>query len=150
MPISLPLSGSCRCGRVRMQVSAPPLMTAACHCRGCQRMASSAFSLTAMVPVEGFAVTECVTVVGGIHGEQLEHNFCAWCMSWMFTRIAGMDFVNVRPTLMDDTAWFRPYIETCTATKLPFAGTGAVESFVEFPAPEEFGPLMERYRVWAG
>jgi hypothetical protein len=150
MPISLPLSGSCRCGRVTMEISAPPLMTAACHCRGCQRMASSAYSLTAMVPVEGFAVTEGETVVGGMHGEQLEHNFCAWCMSWMFTRIAGQDFVNVRPTFFDDVGWFRPYIETWTATKLPFAETGAVESFVEFPPMEEFGALMERYRAWAG
>ena len=102
--------------------------------------------LTAMAPAEGFAAGE--TVVGGMHGEQLEHNFCAWCMS--FTRVAGMDFVNVRPTLLDDPSWFRPYIETCTATKLPFAATGAVESFVEFPPMEEFGALMERYRAWAG
>lgn len=97
-----------------------------------------------MVPVEGFAVTEGET--GGMHGEQLEHNFCPWCMS--FTRIAGMDFVNVRPTLLDDPSWFRPYIETCTATRLPFAWTGAVESFAEFPPMEEFGALLER--DWAG
>jgi len=100
------------------------------------------------VPVDGFAVTEGET--GGMHGEQLEHNFCAWCMSWMFTRITGMDFVNVRPTLLDDPSWFRPSIETCTATRLPFAETGAVESFVEFPPMEAFGPLLERYRVWTG
>lgn len=71
-------------------------------------------------------------------------------MSWMFTLIAGRDFINVRPSLLDDVSWFRPYIETCTATKMPFADTGAVESFVEFPAPEHFGPLLERYRAWAG
>jgi hypothetical protein len=95
-----------------MRVSAPPIMTAACHCRGCKKMASSAYSLTVMVPADGFAVTQGETVVGGMHGEQLEHNFCPWCMSWMFTRITGMDFVNVRPTLLDDASWFRPYIET--------------------------------------
>ncbi|HEY5819855.1 MAG TPA: GFA family protein [Mesorhizobium sp.] len=29
-------------------------MTAACHCTGCQKMASSAFLLTAMLPADGF------------------------------------------------------------------------------------------------
>ena len=52
----LPMEGSCRCGATRIRITAPPLMTAACHCRGCQKMAASAFSLTAMVPTEGFEV----------------------------------------------------------------------------------------------
>ncbi len=132
-----------------MCISKAPIMTAACHCRGCQKMASSAYSLTVMVPADGFEVTAGETVVGGLHGEQLEHNFCAWCMSWMFTRVAGMDFVNVRPTLLDETGWFRPYIETCASEKLSFAETGAVESFEQFPAMDEFGRLLEGYRAWA-
>lgn len=146
--IPLPLTGSCRCGRVAIRVTKEPLITCACHCRGCQKMASSAFSLTAIVPASGLEV-EGETVIGGMHGAELHHNFCSWCMTWMFTRIEGRDFVNVRPTMFDDTAWFRPYIETCASEKLPFAETGAVESFAQFPPPEEFGRLMEAYRVWA-
>lgn len=145
--VPLPLKGSCRCGRVRITVTKEPLITCACHCRGCQKMASSAFSLTAIVPADGLEV-DGETVIGGMHGEQLQHNFCPWCMTWMFTRIAGQDFVNVRPTMLDDTSWFRPYIETCASEKLPFADSGAVESFAQFPPMEEFGRLMGEYRRW--
>lgn len=148
--IPLPLTGTCRCGRVEIEVSKAPICTAACHCPGCQKMSSSAYSLTAMVPADGFAVTKGETVIGGRHGQDLHHQFCDHCKTWMFTRVAGVDwFVNVRPTMLEETAWFRPYMETFTKTRLPFAETGAVRSFAEFPAMEELKPLMREYRAWA-
>jgi hypothetical protein len=42
--------GGCRCGRVRLKITKRPLLTMACHCTGCQRMSSSAFSLSAAIP----------------------------------------------------------------------------------------------------
>ena len=149
--VPLPLSGSCRCGRVEIRVSKPPIATSACHCRGCQKMSASAYSLTAMIPAEGFEVTKGEPVIGGLHGPQSHHFFCGHCMTWMFTRAEGMDwFVNVRPTMLDEAGWFRPFMETYTSTKLPFAETGAVRSFAEFPAMEEYEGLLEEYREWAG
>jgi len=53
----LPREGGCRCGRVRVKVTAAPLITMACHCTGCQRMSASAFSLSAAIPTPGFEVT---------------------------------------------------------------------------------------------
>ena len=52
-----PLEGGCRCGRVRLLIGAPPLLTMACHCTGCQRMSASAFSLSAAIPSEAFTVS---------------------------------------------------------------------------------------------
>jgi len=150
-PIPLPLAGSCRCGRLDIRVTKPPLATAACHCRGCQKMAASAYSLTAIFPADGFTVTKGDPVIGGLHGDDIHHFFCPHCMTWAFTRVDGVDwFVNVRPTMFDDVSWFHPYMETCTATKLPFAETGAVESFDTFPDMEAFDRLMQAYAVWAG
>lgn len=146
--IPLPLSGSCRCGRVEIRVTKPPLATSACHCRGCQKMSGSAYSLTAIIPVDGFAVTKGEPVIGGLHGPDTHHFFCGHCMTWMFTRPEGMPFVNVRPTLLDDTAWFRPFMETYTSTRLPFAETGAVRSFAEFSAMEEYEGLVGAYQAW--
>ena len=148
----LPWTGSCRCGDVEILVGKAPVCTAACHCRGCQKMASSAFSLTAMVPADGFAVTKGETAIGGAHGPDLHHHFCPRCMSWMFTRIEGVDwFLNVRPTMLDDLGWFsRPFMETFTSTKLPFVETGAVRSFEKFPAMEELPGLLEDFAAWAG
>ena len=149
--IKLPLKGSCRCGQVEVAVTKPPLATSACHCRGCQKMSSSAYSLTAIIPSDGFAVTKGEPVLGGLHGPDCHHYFCPHCMTWMFTRAEGMDwFVNVRPTLFDDTDWFRPFMETYTSTRLPFAGTGAVHSFPEFPPMEAYEGLVKEYQAWTG
>jgi hypothetical protein len=148
--IPLPLKGSCRCGEIEIRVAKPPICTAACHCRGCQKMASSAYSLTAMVPADGFEVTKGEPVIGGLHGADINHYFCPRCMTWLFTRPVGFGFVNVRPTMLDDTSWFRPFIETYASTKLPFAETGALHSFAEFPAMEDYEDLLKNYREWAG
>jgi hypothetical protein len=150
-PTRLPLTGACRCGRVKIEVSAPPIMTAACHCTGCQRMSSSAYSLTAMIPADGFRVTEGTPVLGGLRGPELQHFFCPDCMSWMFTRVAGLAsegpgaFVNVRPTMLDDAAWFSPFIETVTKEKLPWVQTPAKYRYEGFPPPEDYGKLMEDF-----
>lgn len=142
----LPAEGGCRCGRVRFRVTAPPLVTMACHCRGCQRMSGSAYSLSAAYPVAAFEVTKGEPVIGGLRGEDARHNFCGWCMSWMFTRIRGLDwFVNVRASLLDDPGWYVPFVETCTAEALPWAHTGAPHAYPQFPPMEDFESLLAEY-----
>jgi hypothetical protein len=142
----LPWNGACRCGRTRFAVSAPPLLTAACHCTGCQRMSASAFSLSVAIPAAGFRVTQGVPVIGGLHGKT-QHFFCPHCMSWMFTRPEGEKnaFVNVRPTMLERHEWFAPFIEFWTREKLPWASTPAVHSYESQPAMEDYPQLLEEY-----
>lgn len=121
-------------------------MTTACHCLGCQRMSSSAFSLTAICAASAFTVTQGEPVVGGAHGSDAQHFFCGHCMTWMFTRPAALPhIVNVRPTMFDDHAWFAPFMETYTKTKLSWATTGALHAFEEFPPLESYEGLMKEY-----
>jgi hypothetical protein len=146
---NLPWDGGCRCGQVRLKISAPPLLTMACHCTGCQRMSASAYSLSAAIPSDGFQVTTGEPVIGGLHGAS-RHYFCPHCMSWMFTRPEGLDWlVNMRPTMLDDPSWFTPFIETWTSEKLPWATTAAVHSFAALPAVEEFEVLARDFAVQA-
>ncbi|MBV7394992.1 GFA family protein [Mameliella sediminis] len=146
----LPLNGSCRCGRTHIRITKPPLMTAACHCRGCQKMSSSAYSLTVLVPLDGFEVTQGEPVECGTHGPDQDHMACPHCMSWMFTRITGVDaFLNVRPTMFDETSWFVPYIETMTSAKLPWVTTPARHSYSEWPPMDRFEELMAEYMAQA-
>lgn len=141
-----PLAGTCRCGRTAIAIAADPMMTSACHCRGCQRMSSSAFSLTAIVPAAAFSVTAGSPVKGGIKGPQLDHYFCPDCMTWMFTRIsARSDIVNVRPTMFDDPKWTRPFIETMTVARLPWVTTPARYSYEGFPPYEDFPRLLREF-----
>lgn len=143
--LHFPCDGGCRCGQVRFRISAPPLLTMACHCTGCQRMTASAYSLSAAIPSEGFLVTQGEPVIGGLHAAP-RHYFCSYCMSWMFTRPDGFDtFVNVRATMLDDPSWFTPFIETWTSEKLPWATTPAVHSFEKLPAFEDFEGLTKAY-----
>lgn len=145
-PTKLPLTGACRCGRITIEISAMPIMTAACHCTGCQRMSASAYSLTVIVPAAGFRVTAGTAVVGGAHGPEVHHYGCAHCLSWMFTRVAGRDdFVNVRPTMLEDCSWFSPFIATGAKEKLPWADTPAKYTYDGFPPLEDYGKLMAEF-----
>ena len=141
----LPAEGGCLCGKVRFTISAPPLLTMACHCTGCQRLSASAFSLSAAIPSAGFAITQGEPAIGALHGAS-RHYFCAYCMSWMFTRPEGLDaFVNIRATMLDDVGWFSPFIETMTSEKLPWATTPAVHSFEKWPALDAYQGLIKGY-----
>ncbi|OBZ97035.1 aldehyde-activating protein [Pararhizobium polonicum] len=142
---NLPLEGGCRCGQVRLRISAPPLLTMACHCTGCQKMSASAYSLSAAIPADGFAVIDGEPVIGGLHGAS-RHYFCPHCKSWMFTRPEGVDwFVNLRPTMLDDASWYSPFIETFTREKLPWATTSAVHSYETFPPMEAYEGLLKAF-----
>lgn len=143
---TLPMEGGCRCGQVRFRIGAPPILTMACHCRGCQRMSASAFSLSAAIPSAGFEVIAGEPVIGGLHGADAHHYHCPHCKSWIFTRPEGMDwFVNIRPTMLDDAKWFTPFIETYTSEKLPWAATPAVHSYEAFPPFEDYERLAKEF-----
>lgn len=48
-----PIKGSCQCGNVQYELLEEPLFVAACHCKECQKLSTSAFSITAMVRADG-------------------------------------------------------------------------------------------------
>jgi len=50
--IKYPIKGSCQCGEITYELLEPPLMVVACHCKECQKLSTSAFSITAMVTAQ--------------------------------------------------------------------------------------------------
>lgn len=144
MPIQAQ-EGGCRCSQVRFRVKTRPMITMACHCTGCQKMTASAFSLSALYTRDSFELLQGEPVIGGLHGAT-RHYFCPHCKSWLFTHIDGMDdLVNLRATMLDDAASYRPFIETCTSEMLPWAKTGALHSFEKYPPMEQFAPLLAEF-----
>ncbi len=140
----LPWDGGCRCGAVRIRVTAPPLLAMACHCTGCRSMSASAFSLSLAIPADGFEVAAGEPVLGGLNKDM--HHFCPACMTWLFTRPPGLDwFVNVRPSTLDAHGWFEPYVETWTSERLPWAATPARHRFETVPDLPDFEPLIAEY-----
>ncbi|WCM27814.1 GFA family protein [Sphingomonas sp. QA11] len=144
--MTLPMEGGCRCGKVRIRIDKPPMLTMACHCTGCQKMSASAYSLSVAIPTDGFTVTKGDTVIGGLHGDQSQHHHCDWCKSWVFSRIAfDVGFVNVRPTMLDDAGWYVPFMETYTSEALPWAKTPAKHRYPQFPEMADFGKLLAEF-----
>ena len=145
----LPSGGSCRCTHIRFRLDAPPMLTLACHCRDCQRMSASAFSLGAMVQAGGFTITDGTPVERSLPGSLRHHFFCPRCMTWLFTRIQSSETrVNFRPTLCDDPGWFVPFVEMMTQDRLPWARTPAPHSFQGFPSPEDLQDLLALFPRW--
>jgi hypothetical protein len=141
--------GQCRCGGVRFEAQGAPLVTMACHCKGCQLMSGSAFSLSSLYPAETVVVNGD-TVRGGLKTGP-NHSFCPSCMSWLFTVPEGMDaFVNVRSALFERAGEHRPYLETYRSEGLSWAETGAPRRYETVPGDDEFGELMAGYAAWDG
>lgn len=139
------VTGSCRCGQVAFEVRSQPVMTSACHCVGCQKMSSSAFSLTALFPAEAFFINRGSPVIGGMHGST-RHYFCPHCLSWLFTRPGESDaFIGVRSSLLDQPQRYAPFMETWVREKLPWASTGARVSYDAFPNPQDYPALMVEF-----
>jgi hypothetical protein len=70
-------------------------------------------------------------------------------MSWMFTRLEGVDwFVNLRATMLDDASWSTPFAETWTSEKLPWAKTTAVHSYEALPPLDAYEGLIKAYAEW--
>jgi hypothetical protein len=148
MSVALPIEGGCMCGEARMRVSVHPIVTMACHCRECQRMSASAFSLTAMIPAQGVEVIKGKPQIGALHGAS-QYFYCPKCLNWLYTTPAGSPFINIRPTMFDVPLWSTPFIESFVSEKLPWAATPARYSFEKFPAPHEYGKLVEAYAAWS-
>lgn len=141
----LPWEGGCLCGGVRFRITAAPLMSMACHCNGCQKLTASAFSLSLLVPAQGFSVTKGEPALGGLHGPHRQ-NYCPRCKSWVFTNPHGLDtVVNVRATMLDEHSWVVPFIETGAAERLDWAATPASRSYPQFPPMEDYPTLIEAF-----
>ena len=125
------------CGEVRFRITAPPMLTMACHCTGCQKMTASAFSYSVTIPEAGFEIVAGTPVAGGLHRE-IPMLHCPSCLNWMFTPVAAFGFVNVRATMLDDNRWVVPFVETWTSEKIPWIALPVAHSHPTMPGAEDF------------
>lgn len=141
-----PFTGTCLCGAVQVRVTAPALLSIACHCDGCQKFSASAFSLTTMFPADAFTCHGTLDK-GGLGSEGRDHFFCMSCKNFIYSQIGGaQERINLRTSVLDNAAAFPPFVELMTAHKLPWATTPARHSFAGFPETlEELQTLMVAY-----
>ena len=121
--MTIPFTGGCRCGALRYECSAEPVMTGNCHCRDCQKVSGSAFLANLAVPADALHIVGEVTYyeVTADSGNRVSHGFCATCGAPVVATNSGMPtLMFLRAGNLDDPSWFRPALDVYTASAQPW------------------------------
>jgi len=106
-----PVEGSCQCGGVRYKLLSEPLMVFACHCKECQKLSTSAFSITAVVS------TDSIEFQGEMKewsrtaesGNTIEARFCPACGNRIYHfNPKDPDRIKLKPSTLSDTSFINP------------------------------------------
>lgn len=135
--LQFPIQGSCQCGAITYQLLEAPLLVAACHCKECQKLSTSAFSITAIVKAESVKFQgemqdwQRVADSGNISAAK----FCPTCGN----RIYHVDpnkpaTLKLKPSNLTDTRLIQPTVHIWTSQKQQwFDIPEGVETFAEQP-----------------
>ena len=109
--MTYPIKGSCQCGGVTYTLHKAPLMVVACHCRECQKLSTSAFSITAVVnacDIEfhgPMADWSRMADSGNVNAAK----FCPTCGNRIYHyNPAEPDKIKLKPSTLEDTSSINP------------------------------------------
>ena len=145
-----PVQGGCACGAVRYELTAAPLTLFACHCRDCQTMTGSAFSLGMPIMPDALRITQGAlkswTRTAG-SGRRIPQYVCGDCGTRIYTAPPGpVATLTLRPGSLDDTSWLRPVAAFWRSTAQPHVLFD--EDMLIFDTePTEFMPLISAWRA---
>ena len=118
--VSYPIEGACQCGAVTYVLKAPPATVAACHCRQCQKLSSSAFSLTAAVAADDIDIRgetrewRRVAASGNVSVAKL----CASCGNHIYhLNPDEPGWIMLKPSTLADTRVIEPTLHVWVGEK---------------------------------
>ena len=115
--------GSCLCGGVRFEITAPFVWASHCHCSRCRKH-SGAFGLTqGRVPREGFRLIQGEELIAVYRppGEGRVKAFCKVCGSSLFgNEWPEGDQIGVRLGSLDGDPGIRPSFHTFVESRAPW------------------------------
>jgi hypothetical protein len=106
----MPLTGGCLCGKVRFEVSEPPLFANYCHCTRCQRRTGTAASAQVRIVPGSLRITAGEELVHAYEPEDGSPKaFCSACGSalWSVFHETGQPS-GVRMSAFDEDPGVRP------------------------------------------
>ncbi len=115
-----PIDGACQCGGVTYQLLEAPLIVLACHCKQCQKLSASAFSMTALVK------TDAVKFSGELKqweriadsGNKNCAKFCPGCGNRIYHFDPDKpDVIKLKPGTLADTGWLTPSVHVWVSEK---------------------------------
>jgi hypothetical protein len=111
--MTMVMKGGCLCGAVRYE-AADPVVTALCHCKHCQRISGSAYSVNVLFP-EGSMHIEGATqyyLDTGDSGGHLQRHFCPKCGSSLYTKADAVPgIIILKAGTLDDTTSVKPTVQ---------------------------------------
>ncbi|MGB0943772.1 MAG: GFA family protein [Marinomonas sp.] len=116
-----PVSGSCQCGQVTFSLLAAPKMVIACHCKACQKLATSAFSITAVMDRESLDIQGELADWGRMADSGNENNakFCPSCGNRIYHFDPKIpDIIKFKgASSLDDTSMLNPTVHVWVSEK---------------------------------
>ena len=121
-----PMTGSCLCGAIRFNVTAPVTDLRACHCTSCQKASGAGGSVNAVLPSAAFQITQGTPKrydARADSGRTLYRYFCGDCGSPIYSQRATEhnNLVVVRAGLFDSKEGMRIKANIWTRSAAPWA-----------------------------
>lgn len=115
--MSRKLTGGCRCGALRYECAAEPVVSLICHCRDCQRASGAGAVPLIAVPKDALKMTGEARYFETVSdsGHRVHRGFCPTCGSRVCaaTELAP-DLITVLAGSLDDPSMFAPGMHVYT------------------------------------
>jgi hypothetical protein len=117
-----PVHGSCLCGNVRFEITAPFRRANYCHCSRCRKHSGAAALAQGRVPQEGFRLLRGAELIETFKPpDGMAKAFCRVCGSSLFGGTwPGGPEVSVRLGALDDDPGIRPQFHSFTDSAAPW------------------------------
>ncbi|MFW1677829.1 GFA family protein [Pontibacter sp. JAM-7] len=118
--ISYPIEGACQCGGVTYRLLRPAKLIAACHCRECQKLSTSAFSITAVVDATDVEFNGRMKEWQrkADSGNTIAAKFCPNCGNRIYHFNPDKpEEIRLKPTNLSDTRIIQPTIHIWVSEK---------------------------------
>jgi hypothetical protein len=118
--MNFPVSGSCQCGSIKYKLHKPPRVVVACHCRECQKLSTSAFSITAVVEADSIEFEGEMSDWSRIadSGSINAAKFCPVCGNRIYHyNPTEPGLIKLKPSTLDDTSLVIPSVHCWISEK---------------------------------
>lgn len=118
--VTYPIKGSCQCGEVTYELLEPPMMIVACHCKECQKLSTSAFSITAMVTAKSVKFKGVMKDWSrpAESGNISAAKFCPSCGNRLYHFDPNKpEKIKLKPSNLSDTRIIQPMIHVWVSEK---------------------------------
>ncbi len=118
-----PIDGSCQCGKVTYRLKEAPKIVLACHCKECQKLSTSPFSVTAIID------SSAIEFYGELKewsrsaesGNTNTAKFCPGCGNRIYhfnPEDSSTIKLKLKPTEMENDSIFKPSVHVWVSEKL--------------------------------